>query len=215
MIEPQDEGPLESDLLEAAKGWHEPPAPPRQEMWREIQRRRQARRAARPEWRRYGFPLGVAALIAIGIGLGRWTAPNPVEPAPAPQIVASAPPAAANNSAIRVTADEHLVRTEAFLTDFRASARSGATAGQFAATSRSLLVQTRLLLDAPTLTDPRVRGLLQDLELILVQIAQLNADQRKGDVEIITNGLNQRDVLPRLRTAIPAGPALRQPRGES
>ncbi|HTO73119.1 MAG TPA: hypothetical protein VMJ30_04840, partial [Gemmatimonadales bacterium] len=69
--------------------------------------------------------------------------------------------------------------------------------------------------DAPALTDPRVRGLLQDLELILVQIAQLNADQRKGDVEIITNGLNQRDVLPRLRTAIPAGPALRQPRGES
>jgi len=210
-----DEGPLEPEVLEAARSWREPPATPRAQMWQEIERRRQARRAARPEWRRWGFPLGIAALIALGIGLGRWTAPqgNPGPGAPQPAATAAAP--APDNRGITVAADEHLIRTEAFLTEFRASARGGAGSEHFAATSRDLLVETRLLLDAQSLQDPRVRGLLQDLELILVQIAQLRADQRPGDVEMITNGLNQRDVLPRLRTAIPAGQPLRHPRGES
>lgn len=213
MIEQPDEPPLEPELLDAARAWREPPPPPRDEIWREIVRRRQARSARRPVWRRIGFPLGIAALIALGIGLGRWTAPHATPDAvPAPAVAAAQMP---NNTSITAAANEHLVRTEAFLTDFRASARGSAAPDRFAATSRDLLLETRLLLDAPALQDNRVRGLLQDLELILVQIAQLRTEHRSGDVEMITDGLNQRDVLPRLRTAIPAGQPLRHPRGES
>jgi hypothetical protein len=213
MIEQPDEAPLESELLEAARAWREPPPPPRDELWREIARRRQARRAARPVWRRLGFPLGIAALIALGIGLGRWTAPHgTTETAPAPVLAGAQTP---NNRSITTAANEHLTRTEAFLTEFRASVRGAAGPERFAATSRDLLLETRLLLDAPALQDTRVLGLLQDLELILVQIAQLQTEHRSGDVEMITDGLNQRDVLPRLRTAIPAGQALRHPGGES
>ena len=213
MIEEPEESPLEPELLDAARGWRQPPVPPRNEMWREITRRRQARRSARPDWRRLGIPLGIAALIALGIGLGRWTAPRSAPGrAPAP-VLAEAP--RADNGSITAAANEHLTRTEAFLTEFRASARGAAGPDRFAATSRDLLLETRLLLDAPALQDPRVRGLLQDLELILVQIAQLKTENRRSDVDLITDGLNQRDVLPRLRTAIPAGQPLRQPRGES
>lgn len=213
MTEQPDEAPLEPELLDAARSWREPPAAPRDEIWREIERRRQARRLAGPSWRRMGFPLGIAALIALGIGLGRMTAPKPDAVVTPPAVLAEAPKA--DNQSITAAANEHLTRTEAFLTAFRASARGAAGPDRFAATSRDLLLETRLLLDAPALQDARVRGLLQDLELILVQIAQLRTENRRGDVETITNGLNQRDVLPRLRTAIPAGQAMRQPRGES
>ncbi|MEO8031112.1 MAG: hypothetical protein ABI765_09700 [Gemmatimonadota bacterium] len=214
MTELPDDSPLEPDLLDAARQWREPPPPPRDEMWREIGRRRAARRSIRPAWRRYGFPLGIAALIALGIGLGRWSAPGPVVPRPV-QTVATIAPATPDNRSITVVANEHLSRTEAFLTEFRAASRGTAVPDHFAATSRDLLLETRLLMDAPALQDARVRSLLQDLEVILVQIAQLHNDTRPDDVEIITNGLKQRDMLPRLRTAIPAGLDARHTRGES
>ena len=44
--------------------------------------------------------------------------------------------------------------------------------------ARSLLGTNRLLLDSPVATDPRMRQLLEDLELVLAQIAQLSAEGR-------------------------------------
>jgi hypothetical protein len=215
MTEAPDDSPLEQELLDAARSWREPPPAPRDEMWREIGRRRAARRLRRPDWRKLGWPLGIAALVALGIGLGRWTAPGGrIVPLPGSR-VARVQPAVPDNTSITAVANEHLSRTEAFLTEFRAAAHGATVPDHFAATSRDLLLETRLLMDAPTLQDARVRSLLQDLEVILVQIAQLHDDNRPDDVEIITNGLRQRDVLPRLRTTIPVAPDARHSRGES
>jgi len=212
-MEAPDDSPLEPELLDAARSWREPPPAPRDEMWREIGRRRTARRLRRPDWRKLGWPLGIAALIALGIGLGRWSAPGGrVVPLPVPTVAVQPAP---DNNSITAVANEHLSRTEAFLTEFRAAAHSAQVPDHFAATSRDLLLETRLLMDAPSLQDARVRSLLQDLEVILVQIAQLHNDNRPDDVEIITNGLKQRDVLPRLRTTIPVGADARHSRGES
>ena len=196
-----DDGPIETELLEAARAWREPPDTPRDRMWHEVQRRRLARRQGRPWLRLLSIPIGIAALLALGIALGRWSATHQARPAGPP--VAAIP--TTDNPTIMTATTEHLSRSETFLTEFRAASRNGADPARFVGTSRDLLVQTRLLLDAPSLKDRRMRGLLEDLEVILVQIAQLQGERRPGDVDLITDGLNQRGVLPRLRTAIPAG----------
>jgi len=48
--------------------------------------------------------------------------------------------------------------------------------------------------------------LLEDLELVLAQIAQLPSSGGREDLQSINQGLDQRSVLLRLRTANPAGP---------
>jgi hypothetical protein len=60
--------------------------------------------------------------------------------------------------------------------------------------------------DSPAAEDPRLQSLLEDLELVLVQISILPAARTDEDVDMITEGIEQRNMLPRLRTAIPAGP---------
>src|SRR2546430_14549140 len=79
-------------------------------------------------------------------------------------------------------------------------------AAQFSRQARDLLATTRLMLDSPAAKDARLKGLLEDLELVLAQIAQLPASGDREDVQSINQGLDQRSVLLRLRTANPAGP---------
>ena len=62
------------------------------------------------------------------------------------------------------------------------------------------------MLDSPAARDPRLRSLLEDLELVLMQIALLNPLEDGNDRDLITQGMNQSNVLPKLRSAIPAGP---------
>lgn len=218
------------DLLEeAARSYHIPPEPPREEMWARIQKRRISdgpaaigeRAALSPDrrnqvletgvrplpapWRsrRLFIPLGIAALLALGIGLGRMTVDHTPAGTAAPVVPA---PSAGPNLAIALAATQHLSRAEAFLTGFRAEHDGAQADRRFARTSRELLLNTRLLLDSPDLQDTHVRALLQDLELILVQIGQLEARPDREERSLIDDGLNQGGLMPRLRTAIPAGP---------
>jgi len=64
------------------------------------------------------------------------------------------------------------------------------------------------MLDSPAAQDARLKGLLEDLELVLAQISQLpsGGGGDREDVQSINQGLDQRSVLLRLRTANPAGP---------
>lgn len=113
-------------------------------------------------------------------------------------------------SAYRLAVVEHLARTEVLLTGFRAQSRAGSdnarTAGQqFAVLSRDLLQNTRLLLAAHATDDPTLTRLLEDLELVLMQISQYAAEGRHGDLDAINQSLDRRNVLPKLRSTIPAG----------
>ena len=195
---------FEQWLREAAQEYHRPPATPREEMWRGVITRRAARRrwvlVVRPALR---WGVGIAALLALGVAIGRWSARVPtLEPR---ETIASAP-GATSPLAYRLAAAQYLTRTEALLTGFRTETRAGEPAGQFAAQARDLLATTRLMLDSPAANDVRLKGLLEDLELVLAQIAQLPAGADREDVQSINQGLEQRSVLLRLRTASPAGP---------
>lgn len=122
---------------------------------------------------------------------------------PAAQPLRSQPPSSAPSDALTLAAREHLAQAEAFLVLFRASVNSGERVEPIVpATARSLLASNRLLIDSRASNDLAMRRLLSDVELVLAQIAQMPADSADStDERLITDGIEQRDLLLRIRTA--------------
>lgn len=204
-MRPEHEDPkFDAWLREQSRSYNAPRGTPREEMWARIQDARRATPviALRP-WARWA--LAAAAMLVLGIGIGRWTATDQDGPA-AGAVAANGASLANPDVAYSVAATEYLSRTEAFLTGFRADLRDGQLSPRFGGQARELLSTTRLMLDSPAADNPRLRLLLQDLELVLVQIAQLEGGDASPDADLITQGMDQSSVLPKLRSAIPAGP---------
>lgn len=200
----EHEDPKFTDWLrEHAKAYHSPLPTPRDEMWARIAAERRRRSvpviALRP-WARWA--LAAAAMLVLGIGVGRWSANDQTSDAP---LVAADTAAGDADMLYHLAATQYLSRTEAFLTGFRADLRDGQLSPRFRGQARDLLSTTRLMLDSPAAADARMRVLLRDLELVLAQIAQLEASGSL-DADLITQGMDHSHVLPKLRSAIPAGP---------
>ena len=221
------------DLLgDAAREYNDPPETPRDAIWeRIVAARTDAAEKAKPvdrtespgrvhttvlPFRRFRsvryvrMAAGIAAILALGVALGRLSVPS-TRPAALPQPVATQPAPRASNAAYEVATTEYLSQSEAFLTLFRASLQQKTGNQQLAAaTARQLLATNRLLLDSPAAKDSKTRLLLQDLELVLAQIAQLSPQTRSRDLDLITEGLERAAVMTRLRTAVPSGPSTTQ-----
>ena len=202
--DPKDEPVLDARLMDAARAHHEPPPVPTEALWQRIQAER--RRAAGTQGRRWTrpqvwVPVAIAATLILGIALGRLWIPVRigVKGNVAGPVVDSASKAKKEDLFARYAAEQTLGRAEVLLTQYRSDAAAGAATTTTPAEARKLLLATRLLLDAPTLSDPRLRDLLEDLELVLAQIAE--GSQVKEDRAVITDGLDRHDVLPRLRAA--------------
>lgn len=210
-------------LRDAARDYNAPPATPKAEMWERIRAARQADRRTdgqsdgiltlRPSVRLSNRPsvrlaLALAAILVLGVAIGRFTAPGDlVAPAANPTTASTAPEPESRerpNMAAQVNTSNHLSRVETFLTEFGTAPASP----DFSDQAKNLLGTTRLLLGSKRV-DPRTRILLEDLELILVQIATLNPEDRREDLDFIADGLAQNQLRTRLRNAIPAGPAIR------
>lgn len=204
MMDKHEDPKFEQWLKDAAKAYHSPLPTPREELWARIQTKRREKRVIplRP-W--MAWAVAAAAVLVLGIGIGRITVRQP-QPAPAPTQVVTAEIDSLANQAYKVAATQYLSRTEAFLTSFRADANRSASTARLARQARDLLSTTRLMLDSPAANDPRLRSLLEDLELVLMQIALLNPVEDGHERDLITQGMNQSNVLPKLRSAIPAGP---------
>jgi hypothetical protein len=211
MTQEHEDPKFEQWLKDAAKSYHSPRPTPREEMWTRIEDARRNKHVIeiRP-WMRWA--VAAAAVLILGIGIGRWTAKPPVpgNGAAGTPAAATAPLTDSERSDViyQVAATQYLSRTEAFLTGFRAD-RGGNQAvnrARFARQARDLLTTTQLMLDSPAGNDQRLRSLLEDLELVLMQISQLDASHNGRDADLITQGMNQSNVLPKLRSAIPAGP---------
>ncbi|HEV2148403.1 MAG TPA: hypothetical protein VGR37_13455 [Longimicrobiaceae bacterium] len=149
---------------------------------------------------------GVAAVLLMGISIGRLTVG-----AERPSAVAVGAPAPAPRAAHHVAATQHLSRVEVLLTTARTEAAAGSVDQQTVAWARELLSTTRLLLDSRAAADPELRLLLEDLEMVLAQIVQLPAGTApeavvEEELGLVKDAIERRDVLPRLRGAIPAGP---------
>ena len=128
----------------------------------------------------------------------------------APQSV-RAPLGATAQTLYHAAAIQTLAQAEALLTSYRradevSGARDQESMLQAARWARDVLSSTRLLLDSPASRDPQLRALLADLELVLAQIVQLSGTPlQAGERELIERAMRDRDLLPRLRSAVPAG----------
>ncbi|MDQ4079432.1 MAG: hypothetical protein M3125_01630 [Gemmatimonadota bacterium] len=193
----------DEDLMRAAhRTYHVPPEPPLEEMWRSIEARRVGT-AGRTGWYRTGIAL--AASLVLGVGLGRYVVPaardaNRVPPSisVAARDVMPATEAFVPGIPYEVATRRYLGQTAALLIALPSAIRPGGTDARFAAQAQELLSTTRLLLDSPAAADSTMRGLLEDLELVLAQIARVRSTQREAELDFITSTLEQRDVLPRL-----------------
>ena len=195
-------------IKKTAQDYNRPPEAPRAEMWARIEAVRAKRRGerelerqARP-WLRWG--LAAAAVLAVGIGIGRVTAP-PNGSETSTVAAATADLEEPNGLMFQVAATEYLARTDAFLSLFRSEARLGTADVEVAEWARDLLSMARLMMDSPAAEDVMLRELLEDLELILVQIAQYTSSENSAELDLIEQGLEERGVLLRLQAVLARG----------
>ena len=189
---------------------------PRAEMWREIEAASKASRAAQageiqgvtPLRRNWKLLSVIAAALLLGVALDRMV----LRQRQAATQVATLPPSTDSGGATRlyrIAASQTLTQAEALLTASRATSeteRGAIGAERLAAWGREVLGSTRLLIDSPAGDDPHLRALLEDLELVLVQIIRLSGPRPDAsDREHVDRALKERDLLPRIRTAVPAG----------
>jgi len=185
-------------LKDAEQTWLTPPEPDYAAMWSTIERAAfdGRRRGLRPSWSI--FSVGIAAALVFGIGLGRFAAPSdpPAEVATA-VLLDSAIPASGYDR----VASELLGRTVLLLSALPAEGTNASAGERFASQAIELLTSTRLLLDSPAASDARFKSLLEDLELVLAQLAMLQSGRTQEDIDFITDALEERDVVPRIHSA--------------
>ena len=156
----------------------------------------------RPAARRW-FPITrlaqMAAVLLLGVVIGRFVLPG--DKSVAPDMIAAVSGGDSTNlpEPYQATTSRYLGQTAALLVGLPAE---GAGADGAIGRAKDLLSTTRMLLDSPAASDPRLRALLEDLELVLAQVVRLQADRSGNELDFIRQALEQRDVLPRLRTAV-------------
>ena len=189
-------------MHDAQRTYRNPPQPDFEAMWKGIEREHFGAPERAPRFRlgtnRW---VGIAATLIVGIGLGRasimlsHTAP-PEKSAPS---VAAIHADSAMARPYELETSQYLGQTAALLVALPSELKSGSNK-QFTSRAGDLLSRTRLLMDSPAADDPAMRALLEDLELVLMQVVRLQSGNR-SDLDLINRALEQRDVIPRLRTA--------------
>ena len=217
---------FEAWLRRAASAINTPGAVPAADMWAAISAAHSAgatqERGAmplrpRPRWRRpIALAAALAATLVLGVALDRLVIMRSDRTAATAATTAAARSRAPMNSAssddlYRLAAVQTLSQAEALLTAYRANdglVRDSIAARTLGGWAREVLGSTRLLMDSPAGADPQIRVLLDDIELVLVQIVRLSGTPLDStDRALIDDALRNRDLLPRIRTVVPAGAA--------
>ncbi|MDH3224007.1 MAG: hypothetical protein OEO23_09840 [Gemmatimonadota bacterium] len=204
------------------------PPTPVDEMWREIEGHlpgggRDAGAKVVPlrrpvPWQRaLAWPLAAGLILATGVALGRASIESGGGPdgvATDPPVVAAASAAgsdaqAGNREAYQALTRKRVAGMEPLLTMLTADAQQGRFDPEMAAWAQRQLTRTRLALDRPGAEDPAIRGLLEDLELIFVQVTSLQGlpPERAGqEMGLIAAALEEGGLLARVRAVEAAGP---------
>jgi len=177
------------------------PEVPRDEIWAGVVAARRFRRPARRPGLWLSWAASLAATLTLGITIGRVSLAGPDgESVGLPTAMTTATVAPGTSPPAPPGAADYLTRTAALLTSFPTNARRGRS-DEVAEWARQLLLDTRLMIDAPAGGNPDLTRLLQDLELVLAQIALLPATNPQREILLIQDGIRQNQVLTRLRLA--------------
>lgn len=197
-----DDRQLDQLLEDARTSYRVPPAPAVEAIWGRVEREAFIERG-RPTWRagnwRAAAMLAAASLV-IGVLAGRWSVGT--APAGAPAATLAATPATTVSAPYQQATEEVLGRAAVLLAALRTTDARGAVTGQLTTQASRLLVPTRLLIDSPAASDPRMRSLLLDLELTLAQIARMQPARGDDDLHLINDAVAERDIVPRIRSAV-------------
>jgi hypothetical protein len=205
-----DEDRFEDLLRDLPRSYNQPPDAPLDEMWAVIEDGHFSAPVPiarpRPFVRRAPW-LAAAATLVIGIGIGRYLPLGAKATSISAPVASTAPTPAADTSAVadayRDQTNHYLGQAAALLISLPVKDANGKTDAAFASKASDLLVTTRLLIDSPAAAqDVKLRALLEDLELVLVQIARLRTEKNKGDLDLIHQAVEQGDVLSRLNSAV-------------
>jgi len=211
----QDDKQLPDSVRSAARDYNNPPElkrPDLDEMWSAIESEAFPGRFTTPSaesrgpraeaWYASRNLLPLAAVLLLGVAIGRFAVPRTQGTA----VPVAASPTATDSvvvpEAYQSTTSRYLGQTVALLVSLPSEGRSDRADDLYMNRAHDLLLTTRLLLDSPASADPRFRNLLEDLELVLAQVVRLQSDQSRAELDLIRQALEQRDVLPRLRTAV-------------
>ena len=162
---------------------------------------------ARPDARTPGAGTRSGVSTSVGGPPPKSNMPRDRRPAVTPRTLRESPAPASPNALYAAAAVQTLTQAEALLVAWRVDApRDTAAARQLGSWARDVLGSTRLLLDSPAASDPRLHDLLDDLELVLAQIVQLSgAPLTDEERALLERSVKARDLLPRIRSAVPAG----------
>lgn len=209
-VVPHDDPAFDAWIQRVAPTLNAPNVTPRLEMWAAIQAERRATSAAPRRRNPWLLISAIAAALLLGVAIDRVALQRADSPT-APVVATPETPSESNDPSrlYRMAAAQTLTQAEALLTAFRTSSaprQSAAGMQQLGTWGRQVLGSTRLLIDSPAGNDPQLRALLEDLELVLVQIVQLSGGaQGPTDRELVEGALENSNLLPRIRTAVPAG----------
>lgn len=206
---------LPTHLKDAARAYNDPPVRvPRDEMWAAIEKARANAsvtpiHAGRRSWsaRPWTWAAAATVLLAVGYAAGRIGANANTEPEQPP--VAPATTVRAPSRADAIVAVDHFARAEVFLTGLTRDPATAVNDTALARWSRTLLRDTRLLMDSPAAANASRRALLEDLERILVQITRGLGARDAEDLAFTSQTVRTSPLLNQLRTSVPAGAAPR------
>jgi len=107
------------------------------------------------------------------------------------------------NLAYRLVVLQHLAGSEAMITAFRSGARNGEIDAQIASWSKDLLSTTRLLESSQASSDPVMKRLLGDLDLVISQIVQYTTQgvTNNDELGLIEQTIDKRGVMQQLRSS--------------
>ena len=193
-----DEKQFEDLMREAAADYRPPPEPRVEAMWQRIEARSFGPRL-KPWWSR---PLALAAMLILGLGIGflagRARPGSPVTPEVVTNPAGPRVELASSGATPFVgVATNYLQQMTALLIAVAGDLEAGRVPGGTIEQARGLLSTTRLLLDSG-IQDDRLRDLLEDLELVLAQVVRIRNTSELPEAALITQALNEREVLPRL-----------------
>jgi len=201
-----DDNKLDELLTDAVHSYRPPPDAPLDAIWARVEAEAFTARPSKRTPGRAAFGGAIAATLLFGVLIGRATATRsitaPLASAPAP---ASTPAQLASNTAAdpyQRTTQEFLGRTAVLLAALPSKDHPGTNDAKLAGQAQQLLGTTRLLLDSPVGHEQRMKDLLEDLELVLAQVARLQPQRPGESLTLINEALEERDVVPRIRSAV-------------